>query len=40
MFGMSFREFLELHYEYSFDSIELEDILENHLDISLSIKKD
>jgi predicted AAA+ superfamily ATPase len=40
MFGMSFREFLELHYGYSFDSIELENILENHLDIALSIKKE
>jgi len=40
MFGMSFREFLELHYKYNFNSIELENILENHLDIALSIKKE
>jgi len=30
MYGMSFREFLELHYEYKFDAYSLEEILENH----------
>jgi len=40
MFGMSFREFLELHYGYNFNNIELEDILKNHLDMALSIKKE
>lgn len=38
MVGMSFREFLELHHGYKFDSISLEDILVNHIDIATSIK--
>jgi uncharacterized protein len=38
MLGMSFREFLELHYGYSFDSISLKDILNNHINISTNIK--
>jgi len=39
MVGMSFREFLELHYGYKLDSFTLEDILSNHVDITTSIKK-
>jgi len=39
MFGMSFREFLELHYGYEFDSFTLNDLLENHTDIAKSIIK-
>lgn len=38
MVGMSFREFLELHYGYKFDAITLEEILENHIDLSSNIK--
>ncbi|CAA6799977.1 MAG: ATPase component BioM of energizing module of biotin ECF transporter [uncultured Campylobacterales bacterium] len=38
MVGMSFREFLELHYGYEFDAVSLEDILNNHIDISTKIK--
>ncbi len=34
MVGMSFREFLELHYGYEFDFFKLEDILQNHKDIA------
>jgi len=30
MVGMSFREFLELHYAYSLDTYSLEEILKNH----------
>lgn len=30
MYGMSFREFLELHYEYTFDAYTLEEVLGNH----------
>jgi len=37
MVGMSFREFLELHYGYTFDSFELECIIENHQDIADTI---
>lgn len=37
MFGMSFREFLELHYHYQIDIYSLEDILERHIDISTKI---
>jgi len=37
MFGMSFREFLELHYGCEFDSFTLNDLLENHTDIAKSI---
>ena len=39
MVGMSFREFLELHYGYSFDAFTLEEVLSNHIDIATSIKK-
>ncbi|AVK80700.1 3-dehydroquinate dehydratase [Campylobacter fetus subsp. testudinum] len=39
MFGMSFREFLELHYGYKFDSHTLEDILTNHIEIANLLKK-
>ena len=37
MVGMSFREFLELHYNYKFKSYTLEDILENHIEIADTI---
>ncbi len=30
MVGMSFREFLELHYGYELDSLDLEDVIQNH----------
>jgi len=38
MVGMSFREFLELHYGYSFDNIELKELLTNHIGIATEIK--
>ncbi|MFA6137266.1 MAG: AAA family ATPase [Sulfurimonas sp.] len=38
MFGMSFREFLELHYGYKLDSFSLETILNNHIDKAKDIK--
>jgi len=38
MVGMSFREFLELRYRYSFASISLEELLSNHIDIATNIK--
>lgn len=38
MIGMSFREYLELHYGYKFDSISLEDILSSHIELSTHIK--
>jgi predicted AAA+ superfamily ATPase len=38
MVGMSFREFLELHHGYRFDSISLEDILSSHIEIATKIK--
>lgn len=34
MVGMSFREFLELHYGYSFKAYSLEEILENHIPLA------
>jgi hypothetical protein len=37
MVGMSFREFLELHYGYDFNSFSLEDMIENHQEIADSI---
>lgn len=37
MVGMSFREFLELHYECKFDSFDLKDILSNHIEYSQKI---
>ncbi len=40
MVGMSFREFLELHYGYSFEAITLEDILSNHIEIATTIKNE
>jgi predicted AAA+ superfamily ATPase len=38
MVGMSFREFLELHYHFLFDNYTLEDILSNHIQIASNIK--
>ena len=38
MVGMSFREFLELHHGYIFNSIILEDVLENHINLASEIK--
>ena len=40
MVGMSFREFLELHHDYKFDSISLEDILLDHIEIATKIKNE
>jgi len=40
MFGMSFREFLELHHKYKFPIFSLEEILENHDTIANDIKKE
>ena len=39
MKGMSFREFLELEYDYNFDAVSLETILESHLDIAFVIRE-
>lgn len=39
MVGMSFREFLELHYGFEFSSYSLQDILENHVGLATEIKK-
>jgi predicted AAA+ superfamily ATPase len=39
MVGMSFREFLELNHGYTFEAMNLKDILSNHIDIATSIKK-
>lgn len=39
MVGMSFREFLELHYGYKLGGYSLEDILANHIEIATNIKK-
>ncbi|NLO16648.1 MAG: ATP-binding protein [Arcobacter butzleri] len=39
MVGMSFREFLELHYDYKLKSYTVEEILKNHIDISNDILK-
>ena len=38
MIGMSFREFLELHYGYEFNSYSLKEILLNHIEIATEIK--
>lgn len=38
MVGMSFREFLELHHGYKFDSITLESLVSNHIEISTNVK--
>ena len=35
--GMSFREFLELHYKFDFKNFTIEDILKNHQNIALDI---
>lgn len=37
MVGMSFREFLELHYDYTFEANALENVIENHVEIADSI---
>ncbi len=37
MVGMSFREFLELHHGYSFDTHDLEDIIHHHTKIAENI---
>ena len=37
MVGMSFREFLELHYKFDLEIFSLEDILQNHQNIALEI---
>ena len=39
MFGMSFREFLELHHNYILPAFSLEEILKNHNNIANDIKK-
>jgi len=38
MVGMSFREFLELHYKYKFEAVTLEDVVSSHIDIASAIK--
>ncbi|MEA2073241.1 MAG: AAA family ATPase [Campylobacterota bacterium] len=38
MVGMSFREFLELHYGYKFEAIEIEELLSNHIAIATKVK--
>ncbi len=37
MVGMSFREFLELHYDYQFEANTLKNVIENHVEIADSI---
>jgi len=37
MYGMSFREFLELHYDFELNAYSFENILNNHRDISKNI---
>ena len=39
MVGMSFREFLELHYGFKFSPYPLQNILENHVELTTEIKK-
>ena len=39
MVGMSFREFLELHYGFKFSPYTLQNILENHVELTTEIKK-
>lgn len=39
MVGMSFREFLELHYGFEFSPYPLQNILENHVELATEIKK-
>lgn len=38
--SLSFREFLAIKFNLNFDSLKLEDILENHQNIATSLKKD
>lgn len=38
MVGMSFREFLELHHGYQFDTFSLEEILAKHIEIATLLK--
>lgn len=38
MVGMSFREYLELHHGYKFDTASLEEISNNHINIATDIK--
>jgi uncharacterized protein len=40
MVGMSFREFLELHYGFKFSPYGLHDILEKHVELATEIKKE
>jgi len=37
MFGMSFREYLEMHYDFKFEHFSLENILEKHSEIAQSL---
>lgn len=39
MVGMSFREFLELHYGFEFSPYSLHDILNNHVELATEVKK-
>lgn len=39
MVGMSFREFLELHYGFTFHPYTLNDLLEKHVELAATIKK-
>lgn len=39
MVGMSFREFLELHYGFKFSPYGLDDILDKHVELATEIKK-
>ena len=39
MKGMSFREFLELEYNYSFENFSLKDILESHEELTFDIRE-
>lgn len=38
MVGMSFREFLELHYGFEFSPYRLQDVLEKHVELATEIK--
>ncbi len=40
MVGMSFREFLELHYGFTFEPYSLHDMLEKHVELASAIKKE
>lgn len=37
--GLSFREFLQVEYGYISDAVSLPDILDNHIEIALSVGK-